>query len=39
VLSTKERKIVKEGKLKARIIKDEQGKDYFYLLLVSNERE
>lgn len=32
------RKMVREGELKARIIKDRQGKDYFYVFLVRENK-
>jgi len=33
------RKMIREGKLKARIIKDEAGRDYFYVFLAEDNRK
>ena len=33
------KKMIREGKLKARIIKDEGGRDYFYVFLVKENRD
>lgn len=33
------KRMIREGKLKARIIKDEAGKDYFYVFLVNENKK